>query len=48
MSQTTIERAKYLMAVRGYSGTPLQTLLEEAHIIPIIDNPHKWKEDETR
>lgn len=36
------------MAVRGYSGTPLQTLLEEAHIIPIIDNPHKWKEDETK
>ncbi|MDQ8759235.1 hypothetical protein [Streptococcus ruminantium] len=33
--QTTIKRAKYLMA----SGVPLQSLLEEGHILPIIDNP---------
>ena len=36
------------MADKGYSGNPLQTLLEEAAIIPIIDNKHQWKEDETR
>lgn len=48
MRQTTMERAEYLMADRGYSGIPLQNLIEEATIIPIIDHPHKWKEDETR
>ena len=48
MSQTILDRAKCLMADKGYSGKPLQTLLEEAAIIPIIDNKHQWKEDETR
>ena len=48
MSQTILDRAKCLMADKGYSGKPLQTLLEEAAIIPIIDNRHQWKEDETR
>lgn len=47
-STTAIERAQYLMADRGYSGLPLQNLLEDAEITPIIDNPHKWKGDETR
>ena len=48
MSQTILDRAKCLTADKGYSGKPLQTLLEEAAIIPIIDNRHQWKEDETR
>ncbi|HFU3968476.1 TPA: transposase, partial [Streptococcus suis] len=48
MRQTTMERAEYLMADRGYSGIPLQNLIEEATMIPIIDHPRKWKEDETR
>lgn len=47
-SAKTLDRAQYLTADRGYSGAPLQNLLEDADIIPIIDNPHKWKEDETR
>ncbi|NYS50039.1 DDE transposase, partial [Streptococcus danieliae] len=45
-SETTSQRAQYLTADRGYSGLPLQNLLEDAEIIPIIENPHKWKEDE--
>ncbi|CEO61269.1 transposase [Streptococcus pneumoniae] len=48
LSQTTLETGKYLMADKGYSGRPLQALLEEAQIITIIDNPHKWKENSTR
>lgn len=48
MRQTTMDRVEYLMAVRGYSGIPLQNLIEEATIIPIIDHPRRWKEDETR
>ena len=48
LSAKTLDRAQYLTADRGYSGAPLQNLLEDADIIPIIDNPHKWKEDETR
>ncbi|MBF7095482.1 hypothetical protein IYQ92_09795 [Streptococcus sp. HF-1907] len=48
MSQTILDRTKCLMADKGYSGKPLQTLLEEAEIIPIVDNKHQWKEDETR
>ncbi|HFI0696009.1 TPA: transposase [Streptococcus suis] len=48
LSQTTLETVKYLMADKGYSGRPLQALLEEAHIITIIDNPHKWREDSPR
>lgn len=48
LSQTTLEKGKYIMADKGYSGSSLQTLLEEAHIITIIDNPHKWKENDTR
>ncbi|MBF0843525.1 transposase [Streptococcus danieliae] len=47
-SETTSQRAQYLTADRGYSGLPLQNLLEDAEIIPIIENPHKWKEDEMR
>lgn len=48
LSHSKLERAQYLMADRGYSGEPLQNLLEDAQIIPIIDTPHRWKEDETR
>lgn len=48
MSQIILDRAKYLMADKGYSGKPLQDLLEDANIIPVIDNRHQWKEDETR
>lgn len=47
-SREKMNRAKYLMADRGYSGEPLQNLLEKKGIIPIIDNPHRWKEDKTR
>ncbi|MGZ7196580.1 transposase, partial [Streptococcus pyogenes] len=36
------------MADRGYSGEPLQDLLEGADILPIIDAPHRWKEEEIR
>lgn len=48
LSRTILKRAKYLMADKGYSGSPLQNLLEEADITSIIDNPHKWQGDETR
>lgn len=48
MSQTILDRARYLMADKGYSGKPLQDLLEDADIIPIIASRHQWKEDETR
>ncbi|MGT2925558.1 transposase, partial [Streptococcus caviae] len=48
LSQTMLEKGKYLMADKGYSGSSLQNLLEEAPIVSIIDNPHKWKEDDTR
>lgn len=48
LSPPILERAKHLMADKGYSGEPLQYLLEDASIIPIIDNPHRWKEEETR
>lgn len=48
MSQAKLDRAKYLMADRGYSGMPLQTLIEDAGIIPIIDNPHHWKGEISR
>lgn len=47
-SQSVLERAKYLMADRGYSGAPLQNLIEESGITPVIDNPHRWKEEEVR
>ena len=48
LSQTAMDRAKNLMADKNYSGKPLQNLLEDADILPLIDNPHYWKEDETR
>lgn len=48
LSPTVLNRARYLMADRGYSGLPLQDLIEDAGIIPIIDNPHRWKGDKTR
>ncbi len=48
LSHTMLEKGKYLMADKGYSGSPLQYLLEEADITPIIDHPHKWQGDDTR
>lgn len=48
LSEKVLDRAQYLMADRGYSGEPLQDLLEGADILPIIDAPHRWKEEETR
>src|SRR5699024_3325604 len=48
LGETVLKGAKYLMADRGYSGNPLQNLLKEADITPIIDNPHKWQGEETR
>lgn len=48
LSEKVLDRAQYLMADRGYSGEPLQHLLEDADILPIIDAPHRWKEEETR
>lgn len=48
LSTSVLDRARYLMADRGYSGQPLQDLIEDAGIVPIIDNPHRWQEDKTR
>lgn len=48
LSSQVLARAKYLMADKGYSGAPLQNIIEDAGMIVIIDNKHQWKEDETR
>ena len=40
------ERAKFLMADRGYDGRPLQEKIESKGIIPIIDICNRWKNGE--